>query len=43
MKVIYTEATLNLMPLERAKELVSRGELKRTEEGINYLKIVEDE
>ena len=42
MTVIYTENTLNLMPLEQVKELASRGELKNTEKGINYLKIEEN-
>ena len=42
MKIIYTEATLNLIPLEQARELVDRGELKRTENEINYLVITEE-
>lgn len=42
MTVIYTENTLNLMPLEQVKELVDRGELKRTENEINYLVIEYD-
>ena len=46
MTVVYTEATLNLMPLEQVKELASRGELKKIENEdeslvINYLKIEE--
>lgn len=42
MKTIYMESTLNLIPLEQAKELASRGELRNTEKGINYLKIEEN-
>ena len=47
MTVIYTEATLNLMPLEQVKELASRGELKKIENEdeslvINYLKTTEE-
>lgn len=47
MIVIYTESTLNLIPLEQVKELASRGELKKVENEdeslvINYLKITEE-
>lgn len=47
MTIIYTENTLNLMPLEQVKELDSRGDLKKIKNEdeslvINYLKIEEE-
>ena len=47
MKVIYMQETLHLMSNGRAREvenLVSSGQVKQTESGINYLlTIIEDE
>ena len=47
MKVIYMEGTIALMSHGRAKEvedLISSGQVKQTESGINYLlTIIEDE
>jgi hypothetical protein len=46
MKVIYMQETLQLMSNGRAKEveeLISSGEVKKSEQGVNYLlTIVED-
>lgn len=47
MKVIYMEQTIQLMSHGRAQEieeLISSGEVNKTQEGINYLlTIIEDE
>ena len=47
MKVIYMQDTLTLMANGRAREvedLISSGQVKQTESGINYLlTIIEDE
>ena len=42
MKEIYLEATLRMMPKESIDELLKIGKVSKTEEGINYIK-VEDE
>jgi hypothetical protein len=46
MKVIYMQETLQLMSNGRAREveeLISSGEVKKSEQGVNYLlTIVED-
>ena len=42
MKIIYMEQTLNLMSHGRAREvdnLVKSGQVKQTQQGINYLVI----
>jgi hypothetical protein len=47
MKVIYMQETLHLISNGRAREvenLIASGEVKQTEEGINYLlTTIEDE
>ena len=47
MKVVYMQETLTLMSNGRAREvedLISSGQVKQTESGINYLlTIIEDE
>lgn len=47
MKVIYMERTIALMSHGRAREvedLISSGEVKKSEQGVNYLlTIIEDE
>ena len=44
---IYLEPTVNLFIRNGRKteidEIISKSEVKRTEEGINYLKVKEDE
>lgn len=44
MKVIYMERTIALMSHGRAKEveeLISSGEVKKSEQGVNYLLTIE--
>lgn len=46
MAVIYMEQTLNLLAqkdLEKTENLVKSGEIKQTEEGTKYLKIINNE
>lgn len=47
MKVIYMQPTIELMSHGKAREvedLIASGQIKKTEEGINYLlTIIEDE
>ena len=41
--IIYTEQTLNLLAqknLEETNKLIAKGEVKTTETGIKYLKII---
>ena len=46
MKVIYMQETLQLMSHGRAKEveeLISSGEVKKSEQGVNYLLTIEED
>jgi hypothetical protein len=46
MKVIYMQETLQLMSNGRAKEveeLISSGEVKKSEQGVNYLLTIEED
>lgn len=46
MKVIYMQETLTLMSNGRAREvedLISSGQVKQTENGINYLLTIEED
>ncbi|CAB4125370.1 hypothetical protein UFOVP54_122 [uncultured Caudovirales phage] len=46
MKVIYMQQTLHLMSNGRAKEteiLISSGQVKQTQDGINYLLTIIDD
>ena len=47
MKVVYMQPTIELMSHENARQvedLISSGQVKQTQEGINYLlTIIEDE
>lgn len=37
MKVIYMERTIALIPPREVEQLISSGEVKKSEQGINYL------
>lgn len=46
MKVIYMERTLQLMSHGRVREveeLIASGEVKKSEEGINYLLTIQED
>ena len=45
MSIIYLESTLNILAqkdLKQTQDLVSKGQIKETENGVKYLKIVEE-
>lgn len=43
MKEIYLEETIRILSKEEVDELLRTGKVCKTEEGINYIKIEEDE
>lgn len=43
MKVIYMEQTVALMSPKEAEQLISLGQIKQIQEGINYLLTIIDD
>lgn len=43
MKVIYMERTIALIPPREVEQLISSGEVKKSEQGVNYLLTIIDD